>query len=107
VPNPRWSRSRIHALYNGCPTCFTEADLINNSHLFATWPHMVIHILSEAGFEIEEYVTLDGKTTWPGRPISFRYPLRFLNYLACMLIESRDASACGMSYGIIARIIKK
>lgn len=103
TPNPRWSRSRIHALLYGVPACFTQSDLDLNGHLFTPWPHIMMKMLRDAGFEIEEYVTLDGKTRMPTSPITLRYPLRVLHALINMLIERLDPSACGMSYGLIAR----
>ncbi len=103
APNPRWSRSRVHALLHGFPACFTEMDLERNGHVFTPWPHVVEKMLRDEGFEVEEYVTLDGPTGWPGRPISLRYPLRLAHSMVNMCIESLDASACGMSYGIVAR----
>jgi 2-polyprenyl-3-methyl-5-hydroxy-6-metoxy-1,4-benzoquinol methylase len=106
MPNPRWSRSRIHALFHGNPACFTQSDLDLNNHVFTPWPHILIKMLHDAKFELEDYVTLNGKTMWPGRPISFRYPLRCMHALANMFIERLDASACGMSYGLVARVQK-
>ena len=106
MPNPRWSRSRIYALFHGNPACFTQSDLDLNNHVFTPWPHILIKMLHDTKFEIEEYVTLDGKTKWPRRPISFRYPLRCIHAVANIVIERLDASACGMSYGLIARAKK-
>lgn len=104
MPNPRWSRSRIHALLTGYPTCFTESDL-GNHHVFTPWPHILNMLLSQQRFVVEEYVTLDGKTEWPvDRPLSLRYPLRCLHAIANMLIEHLDPSACGMSFGLVARL---
>jgi hypothetical protein len=102
TPNPRWSRSRIHALLKGVPTCFTQADLDFNGHVFTSWPHILERMLIDCGFEIEDYVTLDGKTGWPGAPVTLRYPLRFAHASLNMLIEHLDPTACGMSYGMIA-----
>lgn len=104
VPNPRWSRSRIHALLYGVPTCFTQSDLDLNGHVFTPWPHILMRMLCDAGFELEDYVTLDGKTSFPGRPVSFRYPIRLVHALFNMSIERLDTSACGMSYGLLARV---
>jgi SAM-dependent methyltransferase len=104
MPNPRWSRSRIHALLHGNPACFTQCDLDLNGHVFTPWPHILIRMLHDVGFHVENYVTLDGSTGWPGRRlISIRYPLRCAHAVANMLIERLDASACGMSYGLLAR----
>lgn len=102
TPNPRWGRSRIHALLDGVPTCFTQADLDINGHVFTAWPHILERMLLDSGFQIDEYVTLDGKTTWPGPPFTLRYPLRCLHALLNILIERLDPTACGMSYGIVA-----
>jgi len=102
TPNPRWSRSRIHALISGVPACFTQADLDLNSHVFVAWPHILEKMLRDVGFKIDEYVTLDGRTRWPGPPITPRYPSRCIHALANMIIERVDPTACGMSYGIVA-----
>lgn len=103
APNPRWSRSRIHAVLHGYPTCFSRSDLDENGHVFTPWPHVLVKMLRDAGLELEEYVTLDGRTGWPGTPITYRYPLRLNHALGCALIERLDPSACGMSYGMVAR----
>jgi len=103
VPNPRWSRSRLYALAQGYPACFTQSDLDVNHHVFTPWPHVVEKLLNDTGFGIESYVTLDGSTGWPGGPYNLRYPLRCAVALLNMAIEKRDSSACGMSYGIVAQ----
>jgi hypothetical protein len=104
MPNPRWSRSRIHAMLHGNPACFTQTDLDLNGHVFTPWPHIIHRMLRDAGFYVEEYVTLDGRTRWPGPPITIRYPLRCAGAITNMLIERLDPSACGMSYGLLARL---
>jgi SAM-dependent methyltransferase len=103
TPNPLWSRSRIWALAHGTPACFTQADLDLNHHVFTPWPHIVERLLLDCGLTVIRYDTLDGRTQWPRGPVTLRYPARFA--LACTnkLIESRDPSACGMSYGLVAR----
>lgn len=93
VPNPRWSASRLHTLIFGCPSGFTKLDLDENHHVFTPWPHILAKFLEDAGFAIDEYVTLDGKS----RP--FRHRLS----LARMLIETLDKSSCGMSYAFVCR----
>lgn len=103
APNPKWSRSRIHALLFGTPTCFTQSDLDLNGHVFTSWPHILKRMLSDVGFEIMEFVTLDGRTSWPRPPFTLRYPLRLLHAAANMSIERVDPSACGMSLGFVAR----
>ena len=102
APNPRWSWSRLHALRHGNPACFTQADLDFNGHVFTPWPHILFRMLADAGWDVIEFVTLDGWTQWPGRPFGLRYPLR-LGYTALKkAIEWFDASACGMSLGLRA-----
>jgi SAM-dependent methyltransferase len=103
APNPLWSRSRLHALHAGVPACFTREDLMRNGHVFTSWPHVVEHLLAEVGFECIEYATLDGRTRWPGRPLTARYPLRLAVAALCKAIERRDAAACGLSFGLVAR----
>lgn len=103
APNPRWSRSRIHALLYGNPACFTQADLDINGHVFTPWPHILFRLLGDAGWDVVEFATLDGPTTWPGPPFSPRYPLRLAHAAVNKAIEWFDASACGMSFGLRAR----
>ena len=102
--NPRWRRSRIAALVTGYPCSFTQSDLdFEWSRIHAVSPY---HDPDDRGhgFAIEEYVTLDGRTGWLERPIPRRYPLRIMHALANMLLERIDRSACGMSYGLVARV---
>lgn len=104
TPNPRWSRSRLWALQSGYPVCFTQDDLELNGHVFPVWPHVLERMLTERGFQIAEYVTLDGVTSWPGAPYSLRYPVRCAVAAMMMLLESRDPTARGMSYGVVANL---
>src|SRR4029077_11815902 len=104
TPNPRWSRSRLWALHSRYPACFTQRDLDLNGHVFPVWPHVLERMLTERGFEIAEYVTLDGATIWPGAPYSLRYPLRCAVAVMMMFLERRDPTACGMSYGVVAKL---
>lgn len=103
TPNPRWSRSRWHAVLTGYLGCFTEDDLRLNSHVFPVWPHIMEQLLDEAGFAVEDYVVIDGKARWPGGPVRWNYPLRLLRYFCNKLVEWRDPSAAGMSYAVVAR----
>jgi hypothetical protein len=103
TPNPLWSRSRMSALINGTPCCFTKSDLDLNHHVFTPWPHVVERLLSDCGLAVISYDTLDGVTQWPRGPVNLRYPVRLAFALANKWIESRDPTACGMSYGIVAR----
>jgi SAM-dependent methyltransferase len=103
TPNPRWSRSRMWALANGTPACFTQSDLDLNHHVFTPWPHIVERLLLDCGLTVIRYDTLDGRTQWPRGSITLRYPARFALACANKWIESRDPTACGMSYGLVAR----
>ena len=103
TPNPNWSRSRLHALRTGFPSCFTQADLDLNGHVFPVWPHILEKMLAEVGLGVEAYSTLDGRMQWPGRPLSLRYPLRLAHAAVNKWIERSDPTACGMSYAMIAR----
>jgi SAM-dependent methyltransferase len=97
TPNPRWSRSRFHALATGFPICFTEGDL-SNGHVFPTWPHILEELLGHYGFVVTEYATLDGPTIWPRGLSPARYAFAFAN----KIVERFDRSACGMSYAVVA-----
>lgn len=104
TPNPQWSASRLSLLSTGVLTCFTQSDLDVNHHVFTPWVHIIEKLLKDAGFEIQEYVTLEGKTkifdeTLRGGNILKKVIARIIK----KLIERRDAASCGMSYGIIAR----
>ncbi len=103
TPNPRWGRSRLHAVGTGFLGCFTQNDLDVNGHVFPLWPHVLEYMLSRTGFVVERYCTLDGWTTWPRGPITVRYPLRVGHALLNKIIELGDPTACGMSYGVVAR----
>lgn len=103
TPNPRWSRSRMYALAQGVPACFTEDDLRVNHHVFTPWPHILARLLGDVGLTVEDYVTIDGRTQWPAGPWTLRYPIRAALAAANKLVERRDPTACGMTYGIVAR----
>ncbi len=103
TPNPRWSRSRLFALASGDLACFTPSDLDLNHHVFTPWPHILEKLLGDAGFSVEQYATLEGKAKWPGAPFNLRYPVRLGVAMAMKTIERYDSSACGMSFGLVAR----
>jgi SAM-dependent methyltransferase len=103
VPNPKWSRARMALLVDGYLTCFTESDLVDNHHVFTPWPHILGKLLGDAKFEVLEYVTLDGWTRPYRRPMSLTYPFRVAVAAILRMIELRDPSACGMSFGVVAR----
>jgi len=104
TPNPKWSTSRIDLLVNGRLTCFTQSDLDLNHHVFIPWAHIVERLLTDSGLEILEYVTLDGKTKLFDKNLTAgSFVKRLFSRSIKKYIESRDPSACGMSYGIIAR----
>lgn len=102
APNPCWSRGRVHLLLRGTLAAFTQHDYDWNHHCFTPWPHVIEGLLREAGFTIERYVTLEGRTTWP-RKLTPAFPFLLVEAAARKLVEARDATACGLSYGLIAR----
>ena len=103
MPNPRWSGSRMHYLFRGTLSGFTQQDLDENHHVFTPWPHVLQKFLRDAGLEIEAYVTLDGVARPFARPGKLFVPARYVLNLLQMGIERFDRSACGMSYALIAR----
>ena len=106
TPNPAWSDSRINLLTSGYLSCFTRSDLELNHHVFTPWPHIVNRILTDSGFEIIEYSTLDGKTNIFDKNLKgLSLPIKLLSRLIKKGIEYRDKNSCGMSYGIIAKRI--
>lgn len=49
-------------LFRGLASGFAPLDLWQNHHVFPAWPHVLEKLLGDAGFQIEEHVTLDGWT---------------------------------------------
>ena len=105
TPNLRWSGSRAHMLFRGLASGFTPLDLWQNHHVFPAWPHVLEKMLGDAGFQIEEYVTLDGWTSLFSRPGNMFPPSRYVLNLFLIAIERLDPAARGMSCGLIARKI--
>jgi len=106
TPNPAWSTSRVDLLKSGYLSCFTQSDLDLNHHVFTPWPHIINRLLTDSGFEIIEYSTLDGKTkifdkNLKGITIPFQLIARGMK----KMIELKDRASIGMSYGIIAKRI--
>src|SRR5262245_41620337 len=97
TPNPRWSRSRLHALAFGVPTCFTRDDMELNHHVFTPWPHILEKLLRDVGLSTVSYDTIDGHTALPHASINYRYPVRLALALLNRYLEQRDPSAKGMS----------
>jgi len=107
TPNPRWSGSRFHTFVFGTASGFTQQDLDENHHVFTPWPHILEKMLHDAGFEIDEYVTLDGKARLFSRPGTLFLPARYLLNVGLMAMEWLDPSSCGMSYGLVARKVAR
>jgi hypothetical protein len=106
TPNPAWSTSRLDLLKNGYLSCFRQSDLELNHHVFTPWPHIINRLLTDSGFEIIEYSTLDGGTSIFDKNLrGFSLPLKLVSRLAKKVIEKKDPASCGMSYGIIAKRI--
>ncbi|MDB5150377.1 MAG: hypothetical protein JWQ57_4397 [Mucilaginibacter sp.] len=104
TPNPAWSNSRVDLLRKGYLTCFTQSDLDLNHHVFTAWPHIIQRLLTDTGFEILEYSTLDGKTKIFDKNLKgLSLPVKLFFRLTKKIIEIKDPTSCGMSYGIIAK----
>jgi len=106
TPNPRWSASRVHNLFRGNLSGFTQRDLDDNHHVFTPWPHIVEKMLHDARLVIDDYVTLDGKTRLLSRPGTLFLPARYILNVVLIVMEKLDPCSCGMSYGLIARKLK-
>jgi SAM-dependent methyltransferase len=102
MPNPRWSRARTLNLVSGFSACFTPHDLDVNHHVFATWPHIVLRLISDCGLELERYVTLD-RHEIGAKPIGLMSLVRAVEWLVRWGIELHDPSARGMSYALVVR----
>lgn len=104
TPNPKWSNSRLNLLFSGELNCFTRSDLELNHHVFIPWTHILEKFIHDAGFEITEYVTLDGRTIIFDKTLFKGNVLKKLFARTVKkLIEFRDPSSRGMSYGIVAK----
>jgi SAM-dependent methyltransferase len=104
TPNPKWSTSRVNLLAKGELACFSQSDLDDNHHVFIPWPHIVERFLTDAGFEIIEYATLDGKTNiFDKRLTGLSIIKRLFSRIVKKAIERRDPTSCGMSYGVVAK----
>ncbi|WP_026899008.1 class I SAM-dependent methyltransferase [Daejeonella oryzae] len=104
TPNPSWSNSRLHLFLKGKLATFTQSDLDLNHHVFTPWPHILERLLTDNGFEVIEYVTLDGQTYLFDKNlrISGLFP-QIIYRVFKKTIEFFDPSSKGMSYGIIAK----
>jgi 2-polyprenyl-3-methyl-5-hydroxy-6-metoxy-1,4-benzoquinol methylase len=105
TPNPEWSDSRLNLLSQGKLTMFKEKDLRVNHHVFTPWYHIVEKLLQDNGFEIEEYASLYGKTKLFEKPLGLKLPVRLIYRGIKAVIEKKDASSIGNTYGIVAKKI--
>jgi 2-polyprenyl-3-methyl-5-hydroxy-6-metoxy-1,4-benzoquinol methylase len=108
TPNPGWSTSRVNLLFKGDLACFSQSDLDLNHHVFIAWPHILQKLLADNDLEIIEYVTLDGPTRLFAKGLKLsQFIVQFPARLIKIMIEKKDPTAMGMSYGIVARKIGK
>jgi 2-polyprenyl-3-methyl-5-hydroxy-6-metoxy-1,4-benzoquinol methylase len=103
TPNPRASRSRLHALFTGFPACFTKQDLELNHHVFPVWQHVLEFMLTSKGFEIIEWCQLRGKHTLPAPRLHPAYLSQLGKAVICRLIEAMDETAISTDYAVLAR----
>jgi SAM-dependent methyltransferase len=96
VPNPSWSRNRLHLLQKGTLYAFQKKHLLEH-HVFTPWKHIVEFFFEQSGFEVIEYHAIqqyDTKATGvKGRIIQFLQKW----------IERKDPMAIGLSYGLVLR----
>jgi hypothetical protein len=103
TPNPRASRSRLHALFTGFPVCFTKQDLELNHHVFPVWQHVLEYMLTSKGFDILEWCQLRGRSSVPAPQLRPGYLLRLGKAMICRVIEARDATAISTDYAVLAK----
>jgi 2-polyprenyl-3-methyl-5-hydroxy-6-metoxy-1,4-benzoquinol methylase len=95
VPNPSWSRNRLHMLLKGTLFSFQPKHL-EEHHVFVPWFHVVEYFLKENGFELLEYAIINE----PSNPKNIK---EWIKKMIQKFIESKDVKAKGLSYGIVAR----
>ncbi len=106
TPNPAWSNSRVDMLKSGYLSCFGQSDLDLNHHVFTPWPHIINRLITDSGFEIIEYSTLDGKTKIFDKNLKgLTIPIKLVFRIVKKILEFKDPASIGMSYGIIAKRI--
>lgn len=103
VPNPAWSKARVHFLFKNQISCFTKNDLEANHHVFTSWPHIIYRLLNKNGFEVLEHVTLESKLEFPNRLFSPSIVFRVLAYFLAKIIEIFDPMSKGINYVLVAK----
>lgn len=96
VPNPSWSRNRLHLLAKGTLYAFQKKHLIEH-HVFTPWRHIVEFYFEQSGFEVIEYHAIQQVDT-KSQGIK-EFILRQIQYI----IEKRDPKSIGLSYGLVLR----
>lgn len=96
VPNPSWSRNRIHLFFKGFLYSFQKKHL-QEHHVFTPWRHIVEFFFEQTGFEVLEYHAINQPEK---RPINTK---EFFIRLLQKLIEKRDSEAIGLSYGLVLK----
>lgn len=98
VPNPSWSKNRIHLFFKGFLYSFQKKHL-QEHHVFTPWRHIVEFFFEQAGFEVLEYHAINQPER---RPMNLKEV--FIRILQST-IEKRDSEAIGLSYGLVLRKI--
>jgi 2-polyprenyl-3-methyl-5-hydroxy-6-metoxy-1,4-benzoquinol methylase len=96
VPNPSWSRNRLHLLLKGKLYSFQEKHLLEY-HVFTPWRHIVEFFFNQNGFEVLEYVSIQ-----PLQP-KITNIKELLLKLGEKFLEMRDPMAVGLSYGLVLK----
>jgi len=101
LPNPQYSRGRVHFLAKGTMLSFCRSDLEINHHVFVPLPHVVERLIVNSGLRLTDYFTIDFTPGWPR--LSFRLPLELAASFLAKAIERTDAQSRGFSYAVRAR----
>ncbi|OIQ22719.1 class I SAM-dependent methyltransferase [Lacinutrix sp. MedPE-SW] len=102
TPNPRSSKNIINLILKGSLYAFQEKHL-KEYHVFTPWEHIVKDFLKTAGFEVLEYAIVD--TQYQNRkPENYK---DFFKKKIEWFLEKKDEKSIGMSYGLVAKKIKK
>lgn len=94
VPNPSWSKNRIHLFFKGFLYSFQKKHL-QEHHVFTPWRHVVEFFFERTGFEILEYHSINQPERKPTNIKEL-----FIRILQ-KLIEKRDSTSIGISYGLV------
>lgn len=106
TPNPYWSGSRLNYFFRGIISGFSPQDLAENFHVFTPWSHVLERFMIDVGLQIEQYVTLEGRTKLFSRPGKLFVVARYFLNAVNIAFESLDSRSQGMTMAFVARKLK-